>query len=60
MTIQAHNIETLMNLHAETVHYAIELQKETGYSDYKRNDEAMHNANDRFYSFAKSLMEGVK
>lgn len=60
MTVQAHNIETLMNLHAEAVHYAIELQKKGGYNEYKRNEEAMHNANDRFYSFAKSLIEVVK
>lgn len=60
MNIQAHNIETLMNLHAEAIKYSIELQKECDYSTYKRNAEAMHNANVRFYSFAANLIESVK
>lgn len=60
MTIQAHNIETLMNIHAEAIKYSIELQKECDYTTYKRNAEAMHNANDRFYAFAVSLLESAK
>lgn len=60
MTIQAHNIETLMNLHAEAIKYSIELQKDGSFDNYKRNAEAMHNANTRFYSFANNLIESAK
>lgn len=60
MTIQAHNIQTLVGLHREVVHYNKVLQMASTYTELKSLAESLENAEQRFYSFAVNLIESEK
>lgn len=60
MTIQAHNIQTLVGLHKEVVHYTKMLQKPMSIESLKDFANSLENAEQRFYSFAANLIESTK